>query len=152
MIANNQSSSYHPNKTIELTSVQATKDFAINIASSLKIGDILAIKGDMGAGKTTLCSAIINYFFSDVIATSPTFNLVNVYSKSDVLIHHYDLYRLSNYVEALNIGIEESFSNSITLIEWPDIIKPILPKDIITIEITTMNNNRYISFQDNRNI
>jgi tRNA A37 threonylcarbamoyladenosine biosynthesis protein TsaE len=55
-------------------------------------------------------------------------------------------------VEALNIGIEESFSNSITLIEWPDIIKPILPKDIITIEITTMNNNRYISFQDNRNI
>jgi tRNA threonylcarbamoyladenosine biosynthesis protein TsaE len=108
------------------------------------------LTGEMGVGKTALCSAIINSFFPNIIATSPTFNLVNIYNDSACIIHHYDLYRLNTLGEVLNIGIEESFAKAITLIEWPDIIKSILPKDIINIDIINLNNSRYISLQDNR--
>jgi tRNA threonylcarbamoyl adenosine modification protein YjeE len=135
---------------ITLSDLTDTRVFANNIARTLKIGDILAITGEMGVGKTALCAAIINNFFPDIIATSPTFNLVNIYDNSSYVIHHYDLYRLNTTAEVINIGIEESFAKAITLIEWPSIIKSILPKDIITIEIVSVNNSRYISLQDNR--
>lgn len=153
MRANNNTSDHNAAiSLIALKNIQATKDFASELVKTLKTGDILAIRGEMGVGKTALCAAIINSFFPDVVPTSPTFNLVNIYNTQACTIHHYDLYRLTSDKEALNIGIEESFNTAITLIEWPDIIKSILPKDIITIELTSDNNYRYLSLQDNRNI
>jgi tRNA threonylcarbamoyl adenosine modification protein YjeE len=91
---------------------------------------IICMSGDLGVGKTTLAGMIIRKLLSDenLNVKSPTFNIVQMYEHKDP-IHHYDLYRLKNLEEALDIGIEESFDNAISIIEWPEIIFPILPKD-----------------------
>jgi tRNA threonylcarbamoyl adenosine modification protein YjeE len=138
---------------LPLLSHTTTLDLAKKIAPSLKCGDVVAIKGDLGVGKTLFCSGIINFFYPDLIAGSPTFNLLNSYessSDSNAVIHHYDLYRLKNMAEIYNLGIEDSFTRAISLIEWPEIIESILPPDIIKITITLNDNLRYVDVEDCR--
>ena len=118
-----------------LASLEDSKILAGHIAS---FGSrVICLNGNLGAGKTTLAGMIIRELTNDhtLNIKSPTFNIVQIYdylkkdAQSDFLaIYHYDLYRLNNLDEALEIGIEESFDNGISIIEWPEIIFPILPK------------------------
>ncbi|MCM1310919.1 MAG: tRNA (adenosine(37)-N6)-threonylcarbamoyltransferase complex ATPase subunit type 1 TsaE [Bacteroides sp.] len=101
---------------------------------------VVALHGEMGAGKTTFINALCRELGVETDATtSPTFALVNEY-RSDTtaeLIYHFDLYRLESLDEAIDMGIEDYLDcGALCLIEWPDIIDPILPSDTIDLTIT----------------
>ena len=101
----------------------------------------IMLYGDMGAGKTTFTKAFCQHFGVTGATSSPTFSLVNEYFYSDTegtqkVIHHLDLYRLKNLEEAMDIGIEDYlYDDSYCLIEWPHIIEPIMPDDVLKISI-----------------
>ncbi len=128
-------------KKILLPTPEETMKFGIDIAKTLKIGDIITLSGCLGAGKTCLAGAIINYFYPEEIVTSPTFNIVNIYNNDRITIYHYDLYRLKNKDEIFNLGIEESFFSGISIIEWPEIAQNLIQKNsLISIKIDVNDN------------
>ena len=102
--------------------------FAREFAAKLKPGTVIALSGDLGAGKTTFVKGFTGN------ATSPTFTIIHQYPGS---IYHIDLYRLNSAQEAIDIGIEEYLpaTDGITLIEWAEKITPLLPADTIHIQI-----------------
>lgn len=111
--------------------------------------NLILLKGEMGAGKTTFVKYLVKELIDYDLVNSPTFSIVNEYSfnESDP-IYHMDLYRLETIEEALNIGIEEYLdSGRLCIIEWPDLINPILPKDYHMIEIKNLSKDqRSINF------
>ena len=98
---------------------------------------IWLFEGEMGAGKTTLIQAICAAMGVTDPVTSPSYNLINEYrDQADRVYYHFDFYRLTQLQEALDIGCEEYFdSGNICLIEWPGLVRSILPDDYFTIEI-----------------
>ncbi|MBC8987134.1 tRNA (adenosine(37)-N6)-threonylcarbamoyltransferase complex ATPase subunit type 1 TsaE [Pedobacter sp. N36a] len=94
-------------------------------------------EGDMGAGKTTFIKALTKALGVTDVVSSPTFSIVNEYEGKDVIIYHFDFYRLKNLQEAYDIGYEEYFySEHICLIEWPEKVEELLPEHYVKIEIT----------------
>ena len=104
---------------------------------------IVCFDGPMGAGKTTLISALCNKWNVKDQVSSPTFSIINHYeSEIKGPLYHFDFYRLNCLEEALDIGIEEYLeSGNICLIEWGDRIKSLLPENIIMIDIALEKNN-----------
>jgi len=104
-------------------SANETVKLGEQFAPELKKGDIVALKGGLGSGKTTFVQGILNYFGIKKFAKSASFVLVNEYGTDKNRIYHLDLYRLSG--KAINLlGMEEYFSkNAITIIEWADKLK-----------------------------
>ena len=93
-------------------------------------GDVIALKGTLGVGKTTFVRALIQMLTgkkTDV--PSPTFTLLQTYDTPKFTIHHFDFYRLKNPEEAYEIGIEDAFESGVCLIEWPEKIANLLPSD-----------------------
>jgi tRNA threonylcarbamoyladenosine biosynthesis protein TsaE len=87
--------------------------------------NIILLHGKLGSGKTTLAREIIRILLNDhkIKVTSPTFNIVNIYSRPGINIAHFDLYRINNSDELYEIGMEEFLNNSICIIEWPQILE-----------------------------
>ena len=110
-----------------------TMDFASNLASKSKIGDVIVLTGELGAGKTKFTEGFLRYFGLDKEISSPTFNIVNEYKNSDITIYHFDVYRLEDVSEFYAIGGDEYFSSGICLIEWGELIENALPKNCIRI-------------------
>lgn len=116
---------------------------------------VIAFHGEMGAGKTTFIRTLAREMGvdEDFAVNSPSFSIINEY-RSDTtgaLIYHFDLYRLENLEEALDIGIEDYLdSGAICLIEWPDIIEPLLPVDTLDVDITVNHDSgeRTLSFRE----
>ena len=128
------------NTTYFLENEQDSRELAVKLARAIKPNDILAFNGDLGAGKTFLCREIIkNLCGPKTNIISPTFNLLQTYEYKDIQIYHFDLYRLKHPSEIYELGIEEAFSGNICLIEWPEIIESILPKDTIQINIEILS-------------
>ena len=120
---------------IDLSSERKTEELANKISKSIKPGNIIFLYGEMGVGKTTFIRYLINKFQNDnklkiTEVTSPTFNLLNEYSINQIKINHYDLFRLKKVEEIKNLGLFEDNINTVTLIEWPEIIKE-KPKNLI---------------------
>ncbi len=112
---------------------------------------VFAFIGEMGAGKTTFITSILNSMGIEETEGSPTYSLVNVYeSKMFGKIYHFDLYRLKDEGEAFDIGIEEMiYSGAWCFIEWPEIITEYLPEETIWVYIRKMvDNSRLISIKD----
>jgi tRNA threonylcarbamoyladenosine biosynthesis protein TsaE len=102
----------------------------------------LLFYGEMGAGKTTLISAIVSEIGSKDKASSPTFSIVNEYKIPDGMLYHFDFYRLKNQVEAMDMGVEDYFySGAWNLIEWPEKIIDLLPDNITVIELSILDDN-----------
>ncbi len=117
-------------------SEQESINFAKELATKLKPGNIVTFSGDLGSGKTFLCRQIIKALYGqNTNVISPTFNLLQTYELPHFTIYHFDLYRLRDINEIYELGIEEAFAGNLCLIEWPEIIQPILPKDVLNIEI-----------------
>ncbi len=120
---------------IDLSSENKTEEFAIKILKELKLGNVVFLYGEMGVGKTTFVRYLINQSqkenkFNQTEVTSPTFNLLNEYQVNQIKFNHYDLFRLKNEQELKNLDLFIDKENSITLIEWPQIIKE-KPKNLI---------------------
>ncbi|MDE5851155.1 MAG: tRNA (adenosine(37)-N6)-threonylcarbamoyltransferase complex ATPase subunit type 1 TsaE [Muribaculaceae bacterium] len=104
------------------------------------IGDskVIALRGKMGAGKTTLVAELMRQMKMDEEASSPTFAIVNEYSSSETgqTVYHFDFYRLESPAEAYDIGIEDYWdSGNLCLMEWTENIEDILPEETLFVEI-----------------
>ena len=120
---------------INLSSEKKTEELAKKISKKLKLGHVVFFAGEMGVGKTTFIKYLINNFQKEnrlkiTEVTSPTFNLLNEYKIKEIKINHYDLFRIKNLDEIHNLGLFDNISNAITLVEWPQKIKP-KPKNLI---------------------
>ncbi len=104
---------------ITTNSEQETLNWALSFAKNLKPGDIIALEGDLGAGKTTLCKGICKGLGFNGMVNSPSYSIVHEYPNKPP-IYHLDLYRLKKTDDLYDIGIELfTFSKGITFIEWP---------------------------------
>lgn len=112
---------------VELPDEAATRALAAAIAGVSGRGDLIALKGDLGAGKTTFARAFIRALGGGDEVPSPTFTLVQVYQTETGDIWHFDLYRLQSPEEIWELGIEEALDDGISLIEWPERIVDLLP-------------------------
>lgn len=105
----------------------------------IKKETILLLNGTLGSGKTFFTNVLLNIIFESEgrkkeNITSPTFNLVKIYNTNNFDIHHFDLYRLKNVEELYEFDLNGAFSN-VSIIEWPDIIKNMLPYNPIELNI-----------------
>ena len=123
---------------IDISSEETTKELAKELTRYLKGGEIVYLYGEMGVGKTTFVRYLINQFQKNkklhiTEVTSPTFNLLNEYDINDLVIKHYDLFRVKDESEIKNLDLFENNQNTITLIEWPQLISK--NKSIKTIDL-----------------
>lgn len=108
-----------------------TRDFALNLADELKAGNVLALIGDLGTGKTALTKYIAQGLGIRDSIVSPTFTIVREYTGGRLPLYHFDVYRLADSEDMFNIGAEEYFyeKGGVCVIEWADIVEDILPAD-----------------------
>ena len=121
-------------QTLALPDQAATEALAARIQPLLRPGDVVALGGDLGAGKTVLARALIRAAAgAEVEVPSPTFTLVQAYELPAGTIWHFDLYRLSGPDEVIELGWDEARGEGIALVEWPDRLGPLLPTDRLEI-------------------
>jgi len=123
---------------LPLADETATAELGATLAARLKPGDVVGLKGELGAGKTTLARAILRAATDDpaLIVPSPTFTLVEVYETPHGTYWHFDLYRLETPEQVFELGWEEARAEGIVLLEWPERLGPLLPKHLsVTLEI-----------------
>ncbi len=115
--------------SVELRNESATAALAARLARVARPGDVLALFGDLGTGKTVFARAFIRARGdrTDEVP-SPTFTLVQAYELKEGTVYHFDLYRLSASEEALELDIEDAFAEGISLIEWPERLGRLLPR------------------------
>ncbi|MFH1782803.1 MAG: tRNA (adenosine(37)-N6)-threonylcarbamoyltransferase complex ATPase subunit type 1 TsaE [Candidatus Omnitrophota bacterium] len=134
-------------------STEETIRLGKDLAKGLSKGDVISLSGDLGSGKTTFTKGIGEGLGmkSAMKINSPSFVLIKEY-KGRIPIYHMDLYRLDNVMEVEDIGIEEYiYGDGVTVIEWGDKIKELLPEKTIVIRFKMIGDNkREISVEDNR--
>ena len=116
-------------------SEQETKEIGEKIAKKLKEGDVIALNGDLGAGKTAFAKGIAKGLGIKEFITSPTFTIVNEYI-GKIPLYHFDVYRINHISEMDEIGTEEYlYGEGVCVIEWADLIKDLLPEHTVDIRI-----------------
>lgn len=138
--------------------ITQSEDETINagfeFAKNLTPGDVVGLSGDLGSGKTRFIKGICNYFKIKEPVNSPTYIIVNEYkgqfNNESVKVFHFDLYRLNNPDELINLGLDNYFTNnSICLIEWIENASDILnPNYLIEFDFGTADNERIINFEN----
>ena len=132
-------------KTIITKNIDETRAFAREFAHTLSASVTVALHGDLGVGKSEIARTIIQTLCGeDTVVPSPTFTLVQTYVAGDKKISHFDLYRISDVAELVEIGLDYAIQNDITLIEWPDIASDMLPDNTIHIDISEYEQGRKI--------
>ena len=126
-----------------------TKIIAEEISKICKKGDVLAISGSMGAGKTTFIKYFIQKITKAKSVPSPSYNIILPYESKHSTIFHMDAWRLKNHNEALSLGITEMFDDAIFLIEWAEKIKVVLPADCLKLFIKNIKNRKCIKIEGN---
>tara|TARA_B100000579_G_C22572208_1_gene729452 strand:- start:222 stop:686 length:465 start_codon:yes stop_codon:yes gene_type:complete len=136
---------------INLFSENKTKELANKISLNLRINDIVFLYGEMGVGKTTFTRYLINELqkknnLKETEVTSPTFSILNEYLIKKIKINHYDLFRLKSSAELKNLDLFSDRANSITIVEWPEIIKE-KPQNLIELKFKYEKNYEKRSVQ-----
>lgn len=128
-----------------IDNLEEFNNFAKVFAKAIKPRDVISLKGDLGAGKTTFVQFIGKHLGIDEYITSPTFSIINIYN-GDITIYHLDLYRLEEPSELEALDFENYFypEDEITFIEWAEKADYYLPDDLIEIEINISKNGRIL--------
>ena len=128
-------------KELVIDSPKDLDQVAEELIAALDGRSVVAFCGPMGAGKTTLISAIMEYLGSADTVTSPTFALVNqYYTASQEPVYHFDFYRINSLAEAFDMGYEEYFySGDLCLVEWPERVEELLPEDVMIVRIEPLD-------------
>lgn len=116
-------------RAIALPDLAATGRLAAALAQLSRPGDVLALWGPLGVGKTAFARAFIHALGGAEEVPSPTFTLVQTYELSALTVFHFDLYRLERPDDAYELGIEDSFADGMCLVEWPERLGGLLPDD-----------------------
>ena len=127
---------------VALPDLAATASLGARIAAVLKPGDVVALAGDLGAGKTTLARAILRALGVAESVPSPTFTLVQSYQTPRITLSHYDLYRLKQASEMNELGLDEALEDGAALVEWPEHAGPHLPPDALYVRLDGQNGAR----------
>ncbi|WP_108024172.1 tRNA (adenosine(37)-N6)-threonylcarbamoyltransferase complex ATPase subunit type 1 TsaE [Melghirimyces profundicolus] len=121
--------------TFETHNPEETRNLARHLAPRLRRGDVIALEGDLGAGKTTFTQGLAAGLGIEEPVDSPTFTLIKEYEGGRLPLYHMDVYRLNHPTEEL--GWDEYFyGDGVTLVEWADRIEPMLPGELIRIEVS----------------
>jgi tRNA threonylcarbamoyladenosine biosynthesis protein TsaE len=121
---------------VDLPDETATEALASRIAAAARAADIIALRGELGTGKTTFARAFIRALGNLDEVPSPTFTLVQIYDAGATAVWHFDLYRLRAPKDAWELGIEDAFASAISLIEWPERLGPLLPEGRLQISLS----------------
>lgn len=126
---------------VPLPDEQATIALGTRLAALLRPGDLVALAGDLGAGKSALARAVIQARAGAAIdVPSPTFTLVQHYPLAGLNVWHADLYRIDDPADALELGLEDAWTDGVLLLEWPDRLGGALPTDRLDIALTVDDN------------
>jgi tRNA threonylcarbamoyladenosine biosynthesis protein TsaE len=130
-------------------SVDQTRDLAHALGALARAGDVIVLAGDLGAGKTAFVQGFGRGLGVADRITSPTFTLVHVY-EGRLTVHHIDVYRLGTLGEVLDLGLPEMLDGGgVVLIEWGEVILPVLPRDYLEVRLTfgAGDDDRHIAFR-----
>ena len=133
---------------LKSNSKEETQLFGREFAKKLQGGQVFALVGEVGCGKTEFVRGVLAEIAAEIVVSSPTFSIVNSYETAKFNIYHFDFYRIKNINELFEIGFDEYFTeNSVVFIEWADMFPQALPKGFETIKFEALSENeREISF------
>lgn len=118
------------------------REFGLELAEKIKMGDVIALMGDLGTGKTTLTKYIAEGLGVKETISSPTFTIVKEYKSGRIPLYHFDVYRLAGEEEFLDIGAEEFlYGNGVCVIEWADIVAAVLPENATCVKLSYGKNS-----------
>ena len=136
-------------KTYITKDINETRGWAADFSKTLHAPVTIALHGDLGVGKSEIARTIIQTLCgADTVVPSPTFTIVQSYENGKNKISHFDLYRVVDASELVEIGLLHAIQNDITLIEWPDIARDLLPPDTLHIYISEFQDGRKIEVAD----
>lgn len=129
-------------KVFVSNSAEETMELGKKLAKTAHNGSVFCFTGDLGAGKTTLVRGIAQALNIKSVVQSPTFNIMKIYFDGERPLIHIDAYRLADV--NTDIGLDEyiGYETGLTVIEWPDFIKELIPNDAITIEIVNLGETK----------
>ena len=128
---------YIQKKTLRLNNEDDTRALGLGIADALEPGDIVALIGDLGTGKTALTKYIAAGLGIREEIVSPTFTIVKEYTGGRLTLYHFDVYRLGSGEELMDIGAEEMLDgDGVCVIEWADIVADVLPADSLIVRLS----------------
>ena len=119
------------------TSAEMTRAIGVALASELEPGAVVVLAGDLGSGKTVLAQGIAGALGVTERVVSPTFAIAREYS-GRVPVHHLDVYRLDHVQEAIDLGLDELFDGAVTIIEWGDAVRDLLPPDRLEVDLALL--------------
>lgn len=136
--------------TLPLPDLATTERLAARLAPLLRRGDALALKGELGAGKTAFARGLIRSLcIQQEDVPSPTFTLLQTYDAPHFAIYHFDLYRLENGTELRELGWDDALADGVTIVEWPERAGSRLPATALTLHFDLKDGVRSLRIETN---
>ena len=123
-------------KKVFLLDLATTEKLAAQLAPFLRVGDVVALQGDLGAGKTVFARGLLRALGVAGDIPSPTFTLVQIYDTPAFPVYHFDLYRLKNAVELEEIGWDDALAEGAVIVEWPERAGGLLPREVLILRFS----------------
>jgi len=132
---------------LNLPDEASTFALGAKVIEQLSIGDVVALKGDLGAGKTTLVRGMLQSIMGEIEVPSPTYTLVQTYETPKFELWHCDMYRLERPEDGYELGLLDAFEDAVCLLEWPDKLGDLMPEDALEIDIQFDGEGRKVTLK-----
>ena len=136
-----------PVRMLELVDEAATRALGAELAAKAETGDVIALAGALGSGKTTLARGFLKALGETAEVPSPTFTLVQVYDLPRLIVWHFDLYRLARPEEIWELGFEDALDEAVSLVEWPERLGALIPEDRLEVALEPRDGGRRARLQ-----